>query len=44
MDYSNELRTIKSLLGEALAEKPGSYIVNELFDRFPTVAGTDERY
>ncbi|MEI2282445.1 RadC family protein [Paenibacillus polysaccharolyticus] len=37
MDYSNELSTIKSLLGEALAEKPGFYIVNELFDRFPTV-------
>lgn len=37
MNYSNELSTIKSLLGDALAEKPGSYIVDELFDRFPTV-------
>ncbi|WP_018750387.1 RadC family protein [Paenibacillus sanguinis] len=37
MNPINELSTIKSLLGEALAEKPGSYIVDELFDRFPTV-------
>lgn len=37
MNPINELSTIKSLLGDALAEKPGSYIVNELFDRFPTV-------
>ena len=37
MNLINELSTIKSLLGDALAEKPGSYIVDELFDRFPTV-------
>lgn len=37
MNHSNELSTIKSLLGEALAEKPGSYIVDEIFARFPTV-------
>jgi len=37
MNPINELSTIKSLLGDALAEKPGSYIVGELFDRFPTV-------
>lgn len=37
MNHPNELSTIKSLLGEALAEKPGSYIVDEIFYRFPTV-------
>ncbi|MNW47182.1 hypothetical protein D3C74_245050 [compost metagenome] len=37
MIFTNELSTIKSLLGDTLAERPGSYIVNELFDRFPTV-------
>lgn len=37
MNLINELSTIKSLLGNALAEKPGSYIVDELFDRFPTI-------
>ncbi|MNW37776.1 hypothetical protein D3C74_148280 [compost metagenome] len=37
MNPTNELSTIKSLLGDALAEKPGSYIVDEIFGRFPTV-------
>lgn len=37
MIFTNELSTIKSLLGDTLAERPGSYIVDELFDRFPTV-------
>ena len=37
MILTNELSTIKSLLGDTLAERPGSYIVDELFDRFPTV-------
>lgn len=37
MIFTNELSTIKSLLGDALAERPGSYIVHEIFDRFPTV-------
>lgn len=37
MNYSNELNTIKTLLGDALAEKPGSYIINEIFVRFPTL-------
>ncbi|KAF6579440.1 MULTISPECIES: hypothetical protein [Paenibacillus] len=37
MNHPNELNKIKSLLGDALAEKPGSYIVDEIFERFPTV-------
>lgn len=37
MNHANELTMIKSLLGDAIAEKPGSYIVDEIFDRFPTV-------
>ena len=37
MNHWNELSTIKSLLGDALAEKPGSYIVDEIFDRFPSI-------
>lgn len=37
MKHVNELTTIKSLLGDAIAEKPGSYIVDEIFERFPTV-------
>ncbi|ANS76477.1 hypothetical protein AWM70_19430 [Paenibacillus yonginensis] len=37
MNHPNELSTIKSLLGDALAEKPGSYIIDEIFDRFPTM-------
>ncbi|MGN7384092.1 RadC family protein [Paenibacillus sp. SAFN-117] len=37
MNLANELTTIKSLLCDAIAEKPGSYIVDAIFDRFPTV-------
>lgn len=37
MNHVNELTTIKSLLGDAIAEKSGSYIVDEIFERFPTV-------
>ncbi|CAH1215671.1 hypothetical protein PAECIP111893_04001 [Paenibacillus plantiphilus] len=37
MIFTNELSTIKSLLGDTLAERPGSYIVDEIFDRFPTI-------
>lgn len=31
------LSSIKSLLSDAIAEKPGSYIVDEIFVRFPTL-------
>ncbi|GIP35981.1 DNA repair protein RadC [Paenibacillus sp. J2TS4] len=37
MKHVNELNMIKSLLGDAIAEKPGSYIVDEIFKRFPTM-------
>ncbi|WP_373232799.1 DNA repair protein RadC [Cohnella sp.] len=37
MNHPYELSTIKSLLGDALAEKPGSYILDEIFVRFPTL-------
>lgn len=37
MNQLNELTTIKSLLGDTLAEKPGSYIVDAIFERFSTL-------
>ncbi len=35
---SYELSSIKSLFTEALAEKQGSYIINEIFARFPSLS------
>lgn len=32
-----ELSSIKTLFAEALAEKPGSYVVEEIFSRFPSL-------
>lgn len=34
----NHYDTIKSLFAQTLAERPGSYIVEELFSRFPSIA------
>ena len=34
----NHYETIKNLFAQTLAERPGSYIVEELFSRFPSIA------